>query len=550
MENIKITYKGIEHEYPKGITLLEVSKDFALDFKYDIIYSKVDEKYQELSYSLKRDCTVEFYDYTSVTGSRVYENGLLFLLVVATHKVLNREIIVKHSLDKGIYCEVMIKRLLTQDDIDAIKEEMLRMVKEKLPFKPTYVNRLETMKMYEKKGMTDKAQMLRYISNSYIKLYFLSGECDYFYSDMPIDTSYLKKFELSLVGKRGLIVIPPNIYKNNVMAPYIHRDKIYEGFENYESWSIRRYGIKHVSDLNTYVSNNKINEVIRASEAYYGEQLSTVSTKIANDSNIKFVLIAGPSSSGKTTSSLRLSELLAVKGLTPMVISTDDYFIPLDKRPLDENGKPEMEAITAVDTALFNKHMKELLEGKTVEKPVYNFVTGDREYNGDYLKLDGSSVLIIEGIHALNEKLTKLIDDKYKYRIYLFPMTAINIDNHNRIRSTDNRLLRRIVRDNSNRGYDVAKTLNSWPTIRSGEEKNVFPFQGEADFVINTSLLYEFGVLKTYVEPLLFSVKESDSCYSEALRLINLFRCVLPIPSEKVPENSILREFIGGSCYK
>ena len=329
-----------------------------------------------------------------------------------------------------------------------------------------------------------------------------------------------------------------------------YHEKLFNSFDNFAKWC-QTIGISNAADLNEIISQGKYNELIRLSETYYNNQLSNIAEKIYNNkNNVRLVLIAGPSSSGKTTTSKKLEVYLQSKGIKTHQISIDDYFYNRDKTPRLPNGELDTESLNAVDVTLFNKHLTKLLEGETVELPEYNFLLGKREYNGKKLKIGKDDMIIIEGLHGLNDDLTLSIERKNKYKIYISALTQLNVDNHNRIHTSDTRKLRRIIRDNKYRSYNSSTTLKMWKTIREGEEKFIFPYQDDADVIVNSALVYEMGILKTYAEPLLFSVEETDENYPEALRLINLLRNILPIPSDDVPKDSVLREFIGGSCFK
>jgi uridine kinase len=365
---------------------------------------------------------------------------------------------------------------------------------------------------------------------------------------MPINTSYLKWFELTKVTPNGIVIRMPNIYLDCEITPYIHHEKLFEEFKKNHDWS-KLVKLDNIPDLNRVISSGDVYDLIYMCEVEQNGRLLDIARKISANSNIKIVLIAGPSSSGKTTTSKKLSLYLRSMGLKPYPLSIDDYFYDRDKTPLKENGKPDFEAVSAINLELFNEHLKKLLNYEEVLLPEYNFINGKSEFNNRRLKLDEKGILIIEGLHALNEEFTKSVDSSNKYKIYISPLTGINLDNHNRISTSDNRILRRMVRDNQYRGYKANVTLSKWQDVREGEEKYVFPYQDAADVVFNTSLVYELGVLRLYAEPLLFSVEESDPYYGEAIRLLNILRNVLPATSDSIPLDSIIREFIGDSYF-
>ena len=411
------------------------------------------------------------------------------------------------------------------------------------------VSRFDAIKYFEKKKQFDKVNALKYISNTYVNLYRIDDIYDYFYGKLAYSTKEINDFKLTYIKDNGFVLNYPTTYNPEFTLDYVHHEMLFDKFLSYTRWG-RTINVTNASELNGIVSAGKYNELIRLAEVYYNNQLVEVADKISeNRDNIKIVLIAGPSSAGKTTTSKKLQVYLQSRGITPYQISIDDYFVDRDKTPLLPNGELDTESLKAVDVTLFNRHLTKLLDGEKVELPEYNFVLGKREYNGKYLQVGKGDVIIIEGLHGLNDDLTMSIDRRNKFKIYISALTQLNIDNHNRIHTSDTRKLRRIVRDNKFRGNNAAETLHMWQGIREGEEKYVFPYQDDADYVLNSALVYEIGVLKVYAEPLLFNVKDTDPNYPEAIRLINLLRNFLPIPSDEVPNDSVIREFIGGSSF-
>ena len=381
-------------------------------------------------------------------------------------------------------------------------------------------------------------------------LYKINKIYDYFYGELAYSTSQIDDFKLTYIKDNGFVLSYPDIYNPECTLDYKHHEMLFNTFLNYSKWG-EKIGIKNAADLNQIVSDGKYNDLIRLAETYYNNQLASIAETIAeNNKSIKLVLIAGPSSAGKTTTSKKLETYLQSKGVRTHQISIDDYFLDRSKTPVKPNGELDTESLNAVDVTLFNKHLTKLFEGERVELPEYNFTLGKREYRGKSLKVEENDVVIIEGLHALNEDLTISIERRNKFKIYINALTQLNIDNHNRIHTSDTRKLRRIIRDNKYRCYSASQTLNMWNNIREGEEEFIFPFQDDSDVIINSALIYELGILKTYAEPLLFSVPEDDPMYSEAIRLINFLRNFLPIPSDYIPQDSVLREFIGGSCFE
>ena len=550
-KKVKVNFRGaLTKEFDSEVTLLEVSESFKNNFDYPILAAKVDNDICDLSETLSKKCDIDFFDRSSSVGNSIYSRGLQFILILAVHRLFNGQakVFIEHSIDKGFYFEIEGANI-NKNTMSKIEEEMHIIVNEDLKFTKLSVARLDAIKFYHKKNMLDKEKVLKYISNTYINLYRLDDIYDYFYGEMPYSTKDIDEFKLTYIRENGFVLSYPDIYNPEITLNYKHHEKLFDKFLEYTRWG-RMLGIDNAADLNQKVSTGNYNEIIRISEINYNNQLNEIAEDIKNkNGKIKLVLIAGPSSSGKTTTSKKLEGYLKSKGINTFSISIDDYFFDREKTPLDENGEPDFESLRAIDVELFNKHLLKLLDGDSVNLPIYNFATGKREYQKTPKKLDSDAVIIIEGLHALNDELTVSIDRKEKYKIYISPLTQLNVDSHNRIFTSDTRKLRRIVRDNKYRGYGAADTLRQWKKIREGEEKYIFPFQDDVDKIVNSALLYEISVLKVYVEPLLFSVDENDEFYPEVLRLINFLRNFLPIPSEGVPADSVLREFIGGSIF-
>ncbi len=547
MEKVKVTYLGKSYMYPKDITLEDISKDFQENYSETIIMAEVNGRPYELNYKVTEDVTVDFFDLTSPTGNRVYESGLIFVLEKACLNMLNSEIEVKYSIDKGIYIKTYKK--ITKEDLDKVSREMKEIVKRNLPIQKNLVNRLEAIEYYKSTKSYDKVNVLKYSVNTNVNLYRLMDIYNYFFSYLPVSTGALKEFKLTYIDQNSFVLRYPNIYYLNKIPVYKHHDKLFNEFKKYDEWS-EKLGIENVSSLNNKVTKGNVDDIVLLSENIQNNSLFKIAETIYNNKKLKLILLAGPSSSGKTTTSKKLELFLKGFGLNPIAISIDNYFVDRDKTPRLPDGSYDFESLNSINVELFNKNLKDLLDGKEVTLPVYNFITGKSELSDESIKLGEKEILIVEGLHALNEELTYSIDRKNKYKIYLCPLTVLSLDNHNRIRTTDNRLLRRIVRDNRTRGYSASDTLSTWSKVREGEEKYVFPFQDEADVIFNTSLIYELGVLKTYAEPLLYSVEENDPMYKEAVRLLNLLKNILPISNDYIPVDSIVREFIGGGYFK
>ena len=548
---IKVEYKeGLIKEYPENTPLSEIVHSFQSRYNYPILIAKVDNVIEELAYNITKKCSVDFYDRSSTFGHTVYSHGVHFLMIVAIKKVLGNdaEVIIQHSIDKGVYCE-MVNKEINKDIIKQIESKMEELVKQDYNFIKLSVSRKDAMNFFKKKKQFDKVDVFKYISNTYINLYRLDEYYDYFFSEMPYSTRVLDEFKLTYIKDNGFVLSYPSINNPKYTEDYSHHKMMFDAFLDYTNMG-KTVGISNAADLNKIVSLGKYNDVIQLAEANYNSQLAKTADIIYNKKNkVKIVLLAGPSSSGKTTTARKLEVYLKARGFKTHSISTDDYFLNRIDTPKKVNGDYDFESLKAVDTDLFNKHLLKLLAGEKVMIPEYNFVLGEREYKGRTLQLGENDIVIIEGLHALNPELTLAIDDDNKFKIYISPLTQLNIDNHNRIHTSDTRRLRRIIRDNKYRGWNAADTLRNWKNILEGEEEYVFPYQNKADIIINSALIYELGVLKTYAEPLLFSVNEDDEVYPEAIRLINFLRNFLPIPSDDVPKESVLREFIGGSCF-
>lgn len=549
---IKVTFRDKEtKEFPINTTLYEISRSFQKYYNYPILAAKIDNDVSNLNRAVERKCELDFYDRSSLEGNNVYASSLQFMLIVAIRRLYGNTVDVKieHSIDKGVYCQLKNKKL-DKNILSDIYDEMKKIVDENLSFTRLSVSRLEAMKFFKKEKKLDKVNVLKYISNSFVNLYRLDDVYDYFFTEMANSTKDVSDFKLTYIKGNGFCLSYPDTFNPECTLDYVHHKMVFDKFLDYTIWG-DKIGISQASDLNRIVSFGNYNDIIRLSEANFESQLASISSQInANRKRIKVVLMAGPSSSGKTTTSKKLAVYLQTHGLIPHSISVDDYFLDRNETPKLANGDYDFESIRALDLDLFNKQLSKLLDGDKVLLPQYNFVLGKKEFKSKYLQLGENDIIIVEGLHAINDELTIAIDRKNKFKVYISPLTQLNIDDHNRIHTSDTRKLRRIVRDNKFRGRQAADTLNMWKNIREGEEKYIFPFQDDADAIINTALIYELGILKTYAEPLLFSVSEDDSAYPEAIRLINFLRNFLAMPSEEIPRDSILREFIGGSGFK
>ena len=549
IETVEVTINNKKHSYNKDTSLFEIAQDFKNDFKYPIILAKVGNRLKELSSPVQESCNIEFLDLTSREGNNTHINGLVYVMVYAVKKLYGKDanIIVEHSLDKGIYIETTFK--LNEEKVKEIKKKMQEIIKEDKPIIKMNIDRMEAKKHFESVGDIAKAGVMTYSTNNYVTLYRLGNQYNYFYNLMPTSTSLVKDFDLTYIIENGLILRFPTVFITDKIKKYEHHPKMFEVFKQYRDWG-KKLNIRTSVDLNKIVSTGRINNMIKIDSTVQDHRILTVAKDISEQKrNIKIVLIAGPSSSGKTTTSKKLCMYLRLFGLNPKVIGMDDYFKERVDNPKNPDGSYDYECLEAVDLKLFDKQIGELLKGEEVLLPTFNFTFGKKEYNKT-MKLDKDDILVIEGIHALDNKILTNIDRELKYKIYISPLTEINVDDHNRISTTDNRLLRRIIRDNRTRGHKVEDTLAAWQSVRNGEELYIFPFQDDSDVIINSASSYEIGVLKTYVEPLLYSVSTDSIYYEEAKRLLDFLKVFLPIPSDAIPEDSVLREFIGGSYFE
>lgn len=546
---VKVKYKDTIYEYEKGIKLKDIASDFQTEYNFPIIVGSIDNMVLGLNNVINKDCVVDFYDITSAPGSKAYERGLLFLFSKSVRDILNCDVMIQYMANNDIYSEILSNDLISEVTVEKIRLRMKELVKEELPISKLMVSRLDAIDYFNKINQIDKAESLNYISNSTVSLHKLDDTLDYYYGSMPDNTRILNKFNLKFVKNNKVVLMLPNEYSVSNDLKYNKNEKLLDLIVRNDNY-LNSLEIKTSVDFNKIISNGNFGEIMRLTESIQNNRLFEISEKISKDKDIKVILITGPSSSGKTTTSKKITLYLKGLGLNTIPISIDDFYTDMDKRVKDENGNPEFERISAIDTKLFNKVISELLDGKEVNLPIYNFASGKQEVSKDVTKLGEKTVLVVEGIHAFHEQLTEMIPDKNKFKIFIAPLTPLNIDNHNIIKNDDNRLLRRIIRDNRTRDKTSSETLALWHNVRKAEEEMLFPYMKDADEIFNTNLIYELSVLKTYAEPLLFSVSKDDPNYIEALRLINLFRVILAIPSDEVPSDSLLREFIGGSCFK
>ena len=549
--NINITINGETSLYPYNITGLELSKYYKDKYSNDILAMRVNGKFFSLDKKLKYNCNVEFLDYMNRDGNRMYINGLKFLLIISVKEVLGNlaDVSFEHSIDKGIYCKIINHQKIDIKTFETIKQKMINIVKLDLQFENMSVTIKDLINYYKTTQQYEKLKNLEILTDNYVSLVKCKNYYAYFYGKLPMSTGFLKKFDLTFLDDNTLVLRFPILRGNGEIPEYIHHEKIIKVFSEYGKW-IDIMKVSNVGSLNEVISNGNIGNFIRMNEIVQNNNLMSICNNIVSKlDKVKLILIAGPSSAGKTTTANKFCLYLKSKGLNPHILSTDDYFYNRKDTKKDENGEYDFESIDAIDLNLFNNQLTSLINGEEVDIPRYNFIKGEKEFGVRKIKLEKNDILIIEGLHTLNEKLTASIPKENKVKIYISPFTPLSIDNYNHISTSDIRLLRRIVRDNRTRGHDVEATLKMWDKVRRGEEIYVFPYQDEADYIFNTAFIYEVGVLKIYVEPLLYAVESDSKYYEEARRLIRFLKIFLPIPSDEVPQDSILREFIGKSCF-
>ncbi len=550
-QNSLVTIKidGNAYEVPMGTRAEVLIKSIREKTNQTIVAIKVGQTIKELSYALTSDQEIQLLDLSHMDGLRIYQRGLIFVLVRAAKELYEGvSVVVQHSLNRGLYLEFKSDEVIGAAQILAIKERMQAIIAADEPFVKEKVLKEEAGAYFEQFGMQPKKALLEYRTQDYINLYALGWLKNYFYGYMVPSTGYLNIFDLKPYNQ-GAVLLSPTKYSKQALPEYIEQPKLAQIYHESERWG-EILGVEYVADLNDYITKGSIEEIMRVQEALQEKKIAQIADMIS-ESKKRLVLIAGPSSSGKTTFANRLMVQLRVNGLKPITLSTDDYFVDRELTPLDEDGKYDFETIDSVDVKLFNENLAALLRGEEVSLPTFNFKIGKREYLGRTLKIDPGQTIIIEGIHGLNERLTSAIDKKDKFKIYISALTTLNIDEHNRIPTSDTRLFRRIVRDYRSRGYSAQFTIAQWQSVRRGEEKNIFPFQEEADVMFNSAMVHELAVLKKHVQRLLLDIDESKLEFTEAKRLLKFLSYFKSIEDERqIPPTSILREFIGGSAFE
>ena len=548
---VRIVINGEKKEYPFGTTWQTVAQEYQPEWEDDILLVQADGKLQELHKKAAECSELRFITARDGAGRLTHRRSLTFLMLKAFYDVAGvrhiKKLTVDFSLGNGLFVNPSLDFSLTQEILNQVKEKMQEYVAQKIPIMKRNMPSSEAIELFHKHGMYDKERLFRYRRVSSVNVYSIGGFEDYFYGYMVQNTGYLKYFDLVLYQNGFVLLYPQNDPKK--VDPFVPKDKLFHVLSETSKWG-ERLNLANVGSLNDRISQGKASETILIEEALMEKRIGEIASRIAAEPSKKLVMIAGPSSSGKTTFSHRLSIQLMAMGLKPHPIAVDDYFVNRVDSPRDENGNYNYEALECLDVKLFNEDMTKLLAGEKVELPRYNFITGVREYKGDYLTLGPEDILVIEGIHCLNDKLSYSLPKENKFKIYISALTSLNIDEHNRVPTADGRLIRRMVRDARTRGASAQDTIRMWNSVRRGEEENIFPYQEEADVMFNSALVYELAVLKQYAEPILFGIPADSPEYTEAKRLLKFLDYFLGVSSEDVPKNSILREFIGGSCFR
>ena len=546
---IQVNVLGDIYEYPQGTTLQKIGADFQTRYPHMIIMARVNGKLRELNYVIPPDADVEFITIGDKVGEQSYRRTATLILTKAVSDVIGKDggLIVQFSMHKGYYCEICGHMPIEEEVLEKIEKRMKELIRQNLPIKKQIVTSDEAQKIFRSNGMEAKARLLKYRRSSWVNMYQLEDISDYYYGYMAPATGYIKWFEL-IPFHEGFVIQMPAAEAPEILQRFEPSEKIFHALKESTIWG-EKIGVCNAGQLNEYICKGDITELMLVSEALQEKNISEIAEDIYNKGK-RIVLIAGPSSSGKTTFSHRLSVQLRARGLKPHPIAVDNYFLDREKTPKDEQGNYNFECLEAINIKQFNDDMNGLLAGEQVELPIFNFISGKSEYGkNNYMQIGQEDVLVIEGIHCLNDALTPSIPKEDKYKVYISALTQLNLDEHNRIATTDARLLRRIVRDAAHRGTKASETIAMWYSVRRGEEVNIFPYQESADRLFNSALIYELSVLKQFAEPLLFNIRPEQKEYEEAKRLLRLLDYFVGVTSENVPKNSILREFIGGSYF-
>lgn len=540
-------------EFPIGSSLLDIFYGYNLDFPYQVVSAKVNNRSEGLNFRVYNNKDIEFLDIRDSSGMRTYVRTLCFVLYKATSELFpTGKLYVEHPVSKGYFCKLDIGRDLTLEDVSAIKSRMQEIINENIFFRRTECHTTEAVRIFSERGMEDKVKLLETSGSIYTYYYTLGDTVDYYYGSLLPSTGFIKLFDI-VKYYDGLLLRIPSKDNPLVLEEVVKQEKMLDVFKEHLRWNYIM-GMGNVGDFNLACQKGHATNLINVAEALQEKKIAQIADDIynrgRNGNRVKLVLISGPSSSGKTTFSKRLSVQLMTNGLHPYPISLDNYFVEREETPKDKNGNYDYESLHALDLDLFNAHLQALLRGEEIELPRFNFNTGKKEYRGDKLRIDDHTIIIMEGIHALNPELTPQIPVDSKYKIYVSALTTISLDDHNWIPTTDNRLLRRIIRDYNYRGYSAQETISRWPSVRAGEDKWIFPFQENADVMFNSALLFEFAVLRSHAEPILNSVPRNCPEYAEAYRLLKFIKYFSPVQDKEIPFTSLLREFLGGSSFK
>ena len=534
---------------PIGSTLEEIYEQFGIEMTYGPVSAKVNNKVEGMHYRVYNRKDVEFLDLTTSSGLRTYTRTLFFVLCKAVSELYPEgHVIIDIPVSNGYFCDLQIGREVSAFDVDSIKKRMKEIIDAKMPVKRKERTTEEAIKLFRERGAESKVKLMESLGRLYTIFYEIDGYYDYFYGTLLTNTSKLHLFDL-VKYYDGMLLRIPSISDPGQLGELVRQDKMFEIFKEHHRWQ-DILNLRTIGDLNEAVAKGMTASLINVSEALQENKIVRIAQQIAEKKTVKMVLIAGPSSSGKTTTCKRLSIQLLANGLRPIGISLDDYFVDRENTPKDEKGDYDFESLYALNIPMLNEQLNALLAGKEVELPKYNFQTGKSEKSGRMLQLKGNEVLVVEGIHALNPELTAQVPEEQKYRVYASALTTLLIDDHNYIPTTDNRLLRRIVRDFKYRGVNAQETIRRWPSVRAGENKWIFPYQENADAMFNSAMLFELAAIKQQAEPLLEQVPENSNEYSEAYRLLKFLKYINPIPYQQVPSTSLLREFLGGSSFK
>ena len=540
-------------EFPVGSSLLEIYSALNLDFPYQVVSARVNNRSEGLNFRVYNNKDVEFLDVRNPSGMRTYVRSLCFVLYKAVSELFSQgKLYVEHPVSKGYFCNLRIGRPIELEDVQAIKQRMQEIIAEDIPFHRIECHVTEAARIFSERGMNDKVKLLETSGELYTYYYKLGDTVDYYYGNLLPSTGFIKLFDI-VKYYDGLLLRIPSKENPNVLEDVVKQEKMLDVFKEHLRWN-HIMGLSNVGDFNHACEDGHATDLIKVAEALQEKKIAQIADDIFHrgdgDRRVKLVLISGPSSSGKTTFSKRLSIQLMTNGLKPYPISLDDYFVDREQTPRDANGDYDYESLYALDLQLFNQQLQALLRGEEVELPHYNFTAGRKEFRGEKLRIEDNTILILEGIHALNPELTPQIPDENKYKIYVSALTTISLDDHNWIPTTDNRLVRRIIRDYNYRGNSARETIARWASVRAGEDKWIFPYQENADVMFNSALLFEFAVLRYHVEPILNSVPRNCPEYAEAYRLLKFIQYFTPVQDKEIPPTSLLREFLGGSSFK